>query len=568
MKNKELKYNNVKKHIESLGYILISTKYINNSSKIIIKDSVGYYYLTTYGNLCSNHIPSKAHKSNPYAIQNIQLWTELNKKPFKPVSDQQYIVANDNLKWECFKCGETFKATWANISHVSKNYGCGLCSGHQVGLSNCLETLNPTLASEWHPTKNGSLTPNDVTCGSGKFVWWECSKNHKHEWEADIYSRNDGHGCPHCSGHRPSEDYNLLVTNPILCKEWHPTLNDKNPNEYCPSSHEFVWWKCGQGHEWYAVISSRSGINGNNCPYCAGQLPTEDNNLLVDNPHLCEEWYYEKNDKRPEEYCPNSNQEVWWQCKKGHEWPALISNRNSKESGCPYCAGQLPSKENNLFTRDPVLASEWHTTKNGDLTPYDVTVSSNKYAWWKCKECDHEWYTMINWRSGENGSGCPECNKTSTGEILISSVLDSYSIPNTSQFRIEECRNKNKLPFDHAVFGDIEKTDLIFLIEFDGYHHFYPVCFGGISEEMAIKTMKQTQFHDKIKDKYCLDNNIHLLRINYKDFDNIPTIITTELQKYNLLPCNFLDYSDTYMNKLLPENIIEIQNSVSTPYTN
>jgi len=568
MKNKELKYNNVKKHIESLGYILISTKYINNSSKIIIKDSVGYYYLTTYGNLCSNHIPSKAHKSNPYAIQNIQLWTELNKKPFKPVSDQQYIVANDNLKWECFKCGETFKATWANISHVSKNYGCGLCSGHQVGLSNCLETLNPTLASEWHPTKNGSLTPNDVTCGSGKFVWWECSKNHKHEWEADIYSRNDGHGCPYCSGHRPSEDYNLLVTNPILCKEWHPTLNDKNPNEYCPSSHEFVWWKCGQGHEWYAVISSRSGINGNNCPYCAGQLPTEDNNLLVDNPHLCEEWYYEKNDKRPEEYCPNSNQEVWWQCKKGHEWPALISNRNSKESGCPYCAGQLPSKENNLFTRDPVLASEWHTTKNGDLTPYDVTVSSNKYAWWKCKECDHEWYTMINWRSGENGSGCPECNKTSTGEILISSVLDSYSIPNTSQFRIEECRNKNKLPFDHAVFGDIEKTDLIFLIEFDGYHHFYPVCFGGISEEMAIKTMKQTQFHDKIKDKYCLDNNIHLLRINYKDFDNIPTIITTELQKYNLLPCNFLDYSDTYMNKLLPENIIEIQNSISTPYTN
>ena len=568
MKNKELKYNNVKKHIESLGYILISTKYINNSSKIIIKDSVGYYYLTTYGNLCSNHIPSKAHKSNPYAIQNIQLWTELNKKPFKPVSDQQYIVANDNLKWECFKCGETFKATWANISHVSKNYGCGLCSGHQVGLSNCLETLNPTLASEWHPTKNGSLTPNDVTCGSGKFVWWECSKNHKHEWEADIYSRNDGHGCPYCSGHRPSEDYNLLVTNPILCKEWHPTLNDKNPNEYCPSSHEFVWWKCGQGHEWYAVISSRSGINGNNCPYCAGQLPTEDNNLLVDNPHLCEEWYYEKNDKSPEEYCPNSNQEVWWQCKKGHEWPALISNRNSKESGCPYCAGQLPSKENNLFTRDPVLASEWHTTKNGDLTPYDVTVSSNKYAWWKCKECDHEWYTMINWRSGENGSGCPECNKTSTGEILISSVLDSYSIPNTSQFRIEECRNKNKLPFDHAVFGDIEKTDLIFLIEFDGYHHFYPVCFGGISEEMAIKTMKQTQFHDKIKDKYCLDNNIHLLRINYKDFDNIPTIITTELQKYNLLPCNFLDYSDTYMNKLLPENIIEIQNSVSTPYTN
>ena len=83
MKNKEFKYNKVKKHIESLGYILISIEYINNTSKLIIKDSEGYYYLITYGNLCSNHVPAKVHKSNPYTIQNIQLWTELNKKHLK-----------------------------------------------------------------------------------------------------------------------------------------------------------------------------------------------------------------------------------------------------------------------------------------------------------------------------------------------------------------------------------------------------------------------------------------------------------------------------------------------------
>jgi len=562
MKNKELIHSNIKKHIKSLGYILISTEYINNTSKLIIKDLDGYYYLATYANLCSNHVPAKVHKSNPYTIQNIQLWTELNKKTFKIVSDQEFTGSNDNLKWECFKCTEIFKATWSNISKISENRGCSICSGHQVGLSNCLETLNPVLASEWHPIKNGDLTPFDVTCGSGKLVWWQCDKNTKHEWEAYIYNRNDGDGCPYCSGHRPSEDYNLLVINPILCKEWHPTKNDKNPNEYCPSSHEFVWWKCDQGHEWYAVISSRSGVKGNNCPYCAGQLPTDDNNLLVDNPYLCEEWYYEKNDKKPEEYCPNSNQEVWWKCKKGHEWEAIISNRNSKESGCPYCAGQLPSKEYNLFTRDPILASEWHTIKNGDLTPYDVTVGSNKFVWWICKECNHEWYAMINCRSGEKGSGCPECNKTSTGEILISNVLNSYNISNTSQFKIEKCRNKNRLPFDHAIFGDIEKSNLIFLIEYDGPHHFYPVCFGGMSEESAIEAFKQTQINDKIRNNYCLNNNIPLLRIPYWEFDNISTILITELQKYNLLPCDFLYYSDTYMNKLLPEN------SISTPYIN
>jgi len=296
-------------------------------------------------------------------------------------------------------------------------------------------------------------------------------------------------------------------------------------------------------------------------------LPTEDNNLLVINPELSKEWNYEKNDKRPEEYCPNSNQEVWWQCNKGHEWDAIIYNRNSKESGCPYCSGDLPSEENNLFTRNSVLASEWHPTKNGDLTPYDVTVSSNTYAWWLCKDCKHEWNTMINWRSSENGTGCPECAKTSTAEILISNILNTYNISNISQFRINECRNKNTLPFDHAVFGDGEKLDLIFLIEFDGYHHFHPVCFGGISEELAFEIFKQTQINDKIKTQYCLVNNIPLLRIHYKNLKNLPTILTTELKKYNLLSSD-ITYTDqeTFDEELLPiisEINLEIYDSIS-----
>ena len=44
--------------------------------------------------------------------------------------------------------------------------------------------LIQTLAKEWHPTKNSSLTPKDVTAGSNKKVWWQCSRGH--EWEAGI----------------------------------------------------------------------------------------------------------------------------------------------------------------------------------------------------------------------------------------------------------------------------------------------------------------------------------------------------------------------------------------------
>lgn len=56
----------------------------------------------------------------------------------------------------------------------------------------------PALAKEWHPTKNGSLTPRDVTPGSGKKVWWICGKGH--EWEATVNNRSRGRGCPYCAG--------------------------------------------------------------------------------------------------------------------------------------------------------------------------------------------------------------------------------------------------------------------------------------------------------------------------------------------------------------------------------
>ena len=55
-----------------------------------------------------------------------------------------------------------------------------------------LKKINPKLAKQWHPTKNGNLTPKDVTPSSNKKVWWICDKGH--EWEANIYKRSHGSG--------------------------------------------------------------------------------------------------------------------------------------------------------------------------------------------------------------------------------------------------------------------------------------------------------------------------------------------------------------------------------------
>ena len=56
----------------------------------------------------------------------------------------------------------------------------------------------PHLVKEWHPTKNGELTPNNLTRGSNKKVWWLCSKGHSYE-RAPNTRTSHGTGCPYCS---------------------------------------------------------------------------------------------------------------------------------------------------------------------------------------------------------------------------------------------------------------------------------------------------------------------------------------------------------------------------------
>jgi len=66
----------------------------------------------------------------------------------------------------------------------------------------------PHLVKEWHPTKNGELTPNDITHGVEKKVWWLCPKGHSHK--SRIKDRtNKKSGCPYCAG-KKTLNYDLF----------------------------------------------------------------------------------------------------------------------------------------------------------------------------------------------------------------------------------------------------------------------------------------------------------------------------------------------------------------------
>jgi len=183
-------------------YRLISNKYEGSKKKLIFKDNHGYYYNICLNNLMHNNaIPDKFNSANLYTLHNIKLWCKLNNKPFELIDGQKYKGNKIKLNWRCLKeeCGEIFKAKWADI--INGN-GCGVCDGRQVTLSNCLATKNPELAKEWHLALNGDLTPYDITCGSNIKVWWQCLENDNHKWESDINDRSNGGLCPECNKSR------------------------------------------------------------------------------------------------------------------------------------------------------------------------------------------------------------------------------------------------------------------------------------------------------------------------------------------------------------------------------
>ena len=316
--------------------------------------------------------------------------------------------------WRC-ENGHSWQA--AVHTRSGSGTGCPYCSGRlPVPGETDLATRYPDLAAEWHPTKNGDLTPSDVLPGSHRLVWWQCP--HGHEWRAQIKSRVSGAGCPVCSNRALLRGVNDLATNnPELARQWHPTKNgDLTPADVVPGTRRKVWWVCDKGHEWRAAVSAR--VNGSGCPVCTSKkIVPGINDLASQYPAVAKEWHPTKNGSlTPEQVAPASNKKVWWICDKGHEYQAVVSSRTQRNGGCPYCVNKkvLPGF-NDLATLYPEVAAQWHPTLNGPLTPDHVLPGSRKKVWWQCS-AGHVWQAVIYSRTGNQLSGCPICTGYAVGK--------------------------------------------------------------------------------------------------------------------------------------------------------
>lgn len=417
----------------------------------------------------------------------------------------------------------------------------------------------PEVAAEWSFEKNKGLTNSYghdysrlelVPPSSGVYAWWICPNGH--EYEMMISSRTNGHQkCPYCSNRRVLSGYNDLATKrPDIAAEWHPTLNgDVLPSQVGPSSNIPRFWLCIKGHVWEDTPNHRNDC-GRGCPYCSGQRTLKGfNDLLTTNPILASQWDYEKNknvyDQKgrniatPELLTEKSGINVWWKCKNNHSWFCSPADRSTYNTGCPYCAGKLPTETNNLLVICPELANEWDYDKNKNLkdktgrdisTPEKITPASSQRVYWKCKK-GHSWKASVGNRT--SGFGCPICSE-SHSEKEVRRILESLNITFKEQFSFPDRKyhHRGTLRDDFVI---LHNNDIIGAIEYNGKQHYEIVDFSGHNPEKAKNEFQHIKDRDKLKTDYLKAHGIQQLVIPYWQFNEIESLVIEFLKELKLI---------------------------------
>ena len=201
----------------------------------------------------------------------------------------------------------------------------------------------------------------------------------------------------------------------------------------------------------------------------------------------------------------NTHSKIRIKHKCGHEFEMVAKSFVHDGQRCPKHRYEKSAYSNYLTQGNPSEGSallEEICAKEDYKILQGFVYGNNKFKL-LCKKCGNihepERYAFL-----VTGNRCV-CRSESKGERAIRHFLESEGIEFETQFRLDGCKGEEKkLPYDFAL---LEDNKLVLLIEFDGAQHFYPK-FG----EEALRKLQKT---DAIKNKYCEDNNIPLIRVKY-----------------------------------------------------
>lgn len=200
------------------------------------------------------------------------------------------------------------------------------------------------------------------------------------------------------------------------------------------------------------------------------------------------------------------NRQVKCKCNLEHEFYSIPSNL-LKGHGCSICAGNSKDTKETLENKLKLKLYD---------DSYKI-ISTLKYG--KVKvfhgKCGNIYETSKD--SIRAGSGCPKCS-ASKGEIEIRRILNSMNIEFIEQYKFEKCINIRSLPFDFYI------PKLSACIEYDGEGHYKPFKYKN-----ALNKFNKTKLNDSIKEEFCRNNSIKLIRIPYYNFNKIEEILKATL---------------------------------------
>lgn len=213
----------------------------------------------------------------------------------------------------------------------------------------------------------------------------------------------------------------------------------------------------------------------------------------------------------------NNRTYITYKCPRHGTKEMRIYNYNNYK-GCPDCASE---NLNTLFHLDfdevenriEKLCGKLHNKEEYvNMTEENLIID--------CPYCGNPFTTSLGLFCQHGGQACPNCRNTeSIGEKKIRLYLENHNIIFEQEKWFSDCRDIKPLPFDFYL------PDLNKIIEFDGKQHYES------SSLFYHTTLSEQTSHDEIKNKYCKDNSIELLRIPYWDINNINNIIDNFIEE-------------------------------------
>lgn len=421
-------------------------------------------------------------------------WVEQNSTA-EMISDK-YTVQSDNYWFRC-ECGNGFRTSLNTFKFKDKHY-CSVCSEKRRAKKRMLsdkeirDSVNEHLDLEFlsHRRVNGKIKIKlKCDCGKEFESMYNSIKHFKIE------------KCRKCRDIENAEARRLDIKEvETYIEKYKCTLVSKSYN----NDREKLRIKCECGNEFKRTLRSFKTQKHKTCEECYHEqrgTPLEED--------VVKEYLNKYGLKLLSNYEKNSKK-VKIKCSCGEIFRTTFNIiQSSKHKKCKSCVNTIIGDQNRKL-HSKYEESFYKKVRDG----YKISgkyIGAKKNILITHKKCGRD-YKAIAGKILKKGTSCPFCNMTK-GEEKIFNVLNELSLDFKTQKSIIGCSNVNKLIFDFIIYKDgSPKT----VIEYDGEFH-YKV----IPNLRDFSNFLQQKKRDFIKNKFCRDNDIELIRIPYWDYNII-----------------------------------------------